>query len=54
MVSDFAFADEDFCRFMAGYLHEMLQLAGAQDLVIRPLKLGGVKKVATWHARWSA
>ena len=53
MVSDFSFADEDFCRFMAGYLHEMLHLAGAQDLVIRPLKLGGAKKVATWHARWS-
>lgn len=53
MVSDFAYADEDFCRFLSGYFHEMVQLAGGRDTEIRALKLGGPGRVATWHARWS-
>lgn len=52
-VTDFAFAGEDFCRFMSGYLHRMLQLSGAQGIGVRAMKLGGVGKAATWQVRWS-
>ncbi|MEM8993160.1 MAG: DUF2378 family protein [Acidobacteriota bacterium] len=52
-VRDFAFADEDFCRFLSGYLDRMLQLAGAQKIEVRAMRLGGVGRAATWNVRWA-
>ncbi|MEM1179244.1 MAG: DUF2378 family protein [Acidobacteriota bacterium] len=54
LVRDFAFADEDFCRFMTGYLRRMLKLAGAKGIEVKAMRLGGVGKSATWQVRWGA
>ncbi|MEM8929671.1 MAG: DUF2378 family protein [Acidobacteriota bacterium] len=52
MVSEFAFATPEFCRWMSGYLGQMLRLAGASEVSVAPLS-GGNGHGARWAASWT-
>lgn len=53
MVSDFAFATPEFCRYLNGYLGEMLRLAGAEGVRVAPLHVGANGQPARWSASWT-
>ena len=51
-VADYAFADEHFCRWMKGYLAEMLYIGGARVAKVKSLRTGSLDKPARWIAQW--
>lgn len=51
-VADYAFADEHFCRWMKGYIAEMLHIGGARGIAVRSLRTGSLDKPAQWLAQW--
>lgn len=51
-VADYAFADEEFCRWMKGYLSEMLHIGGASSVGVKSLRTGTLDKPARWLAQW--
>ena len=51
-VADYAFADEYFCRWMKGYIAEMLHIGGARGINVRSLRTGSLDKPAQWLAQW--
>lgn len=51
-VADFAYADEDFCRWMKGYLMEILRISGARAVKVRSLRTGSLDRPAKWLAHW--
>ena len=53
VVSDFALANEDFCRWMQGYLLQMLHLSGAQQILAKTLRTGNDAHPARWLLTWT-
>lgn len=51
-VADYAYADEDFCRWMKGYIAEMLKIGGARSVQVKSLRTGTLDKPARWLAQW--
>ena len=52
-VADYAYADENFCRWMKGYVSEMLHIGGARNLSVKSLRTGTLDKPARWLAHWT-
>lgn len=53
IVESYAFGGEEFGRWMAGFVSEMLAQAGATDIKVRALKIGSLHKPAVWIADWT-
>ena len=51
-VADYAYADEEFCRWMKGYIAEMLRIGGARAVQVKSLRTGTLDKPARWLAQW--
>ena len=51
-TEDYAHADEEFCRWMKGYLAEMLRIGGARAVQVKSLRTGTLDKPARWVAKW--
>ncbi|MEM1202042.1 MAG: hypothetical protein AAGN66_02310 [Acidobacteriota bacterium] len=54
VLSEFPMATEDFCRWMAGYLGEMLRLSGGRGIVAKTLRSAGPSHPARWLLTWEA